>query len=231
MKAPWLNVDAGELEHEPAELYALAHGVNVACGGHAGDAAAMRRVLDACKIHGTRVGAHPSYPDRASFGRARMAIADDALAASLSEQCALLARMADRAEVVVTHAKLHGALYHAANEEPSLARLSLVAIVSALGKGVVVLGPARGAMREAAENMGLSYAREGFADRGVRADGSLVPRGEPGALVFDPLVARANALRLAGQVDTICVHGDTEGAAGIARAVREALDGLAASSR
>ena len=88
-----------------------------------------------------------------------------------------------------------------------------------------MIGPARGALREAAAREGLAYWREGFADRGVRADGSLVPRGEPGALVTSAVaaVARVNELVASGQVETICVHGDTPDALAIARAVRAVL--------
>jgi UPF0271 protein len=219
-----LNVDAGEHDDEPAELHALAHALNVACGGHAGDEASMTRVLAACRAHGVRAGAHPSYPDRAGFGRATMTIARDALAAALTAQCATLARIAARLEVPLVHAKLHGALYHDANRDPALAEVSVRAIVAALGP-VTLVGPPKGELSLFCAREGLPYAREGFADRALRPDGSLVPRTEPGALITDPSRAAAQAVRLAREgLDTLCVHGDTAGALAIARAVREALD-------
>lgn len=218
----FLNVDGGELEDEPAELYALAHLVNVACGGHAGDDGSMGRVVDACKLHGTAIGAHPSFPDRANFGRAAMELQERALFMTVRDQCAALARVAKSCGERVRFAKPHGALYHAAHRHQLVARATIGGIVDALGE-VTVVGP-EGALSQAARALGLAFAREGFADRGVRADGSLVPRGEPGALVTDPLVAARRARELLTEVDTICVHGDTPDAVTIARAVRGVLD-------
>jgi len=219
-----LNVDAGEHDDEPAALYALAHALNIACGGHAGDEPSMERVLRACLAHGVRAGAHPSYPDRASFGRISMSIEPAALARSVREQCARLGAIAVRVGVPLAHAKLHGALYHDANRDPVLAAATLGAVVDALGP-VTVVGPPDGELRQLCAREGFPYEREGFADRSLRSDGTLVPRAEPGALITDPAraVAQALALALAGR-ETICVHGDTGGALAIARAVRAALD-------
>jgi 5-oxoprolinase (ATP-hydrolysing) subunit A len=98
--------------------------------------------------------------------------------------------------------------------------------MAALGKGITFLGPPEGALAAAVAGAGLALLREGFADRGTRADGTLVPRGEAGALLADPAAAaeRASSLVAGGAVDTVCVHGDTPGAVAIARAVREVLD-------
>jgi UPF0271 protein len=112
---PWLNIDLGELPGEPDGLYAAAHVANVACGGHAGDAATMARAVDLCVAHQTHLGAHPSYPDRERFGRARMAMRADALLASLAGQCAALATIARARGAAVGYLKAHGALYHAAD--------------------------------------------------------------------------------------------------------------------
>ncbi len=219
-----LNIDAGEHDDEPEALYSLAHALNIACGGHAGDEASMERVLRACLAHGVRAGAHPSYPDRATFGRVSMPIEPSELARSVGEQCARLASLASHVGVPLAHAKLHGALYHDANRDPALAAASLGAIVDALGS-VVVVGPSEGQLRQFCAREGLPYEREGFADRALRSDGTLVPRTEPGALITDPSRAAAQALALVTSGhDTICVHADTAGALEIARAVRAALD-------
>lgn len=221
-----LNIDLGELPEEPEELYALAHVANIACGGHAGDDASMMEALRRCKAHGTRAGAHPSYPDRAGFGRTAIAMAPDALRASVREQCLALARTARALGVRVTSLKAHGALYHAASLEQLVARATIEGALEALGPGITVLGPPAGAMADVARAAGLAYAREGFADRATRPDGTLVPRGEPGAVIVDPSAAAsvARALMTSGRFETVCVHGDTPGAVAIARAVREALD-------
>jgi UPF0271 protein len=222
-----LNIDLGELPEEPEELYAYAHLANVACGGHAGDERSMRRAVELCRRHDTRLGAHPSYPDREGFGRRRMDIAPEALRASVAEQCAHLATIARESAEPIGFVKAHGALYHAARDDAALAEALLRGALEALGSGVTIVGPARGALAEAAARARLAYAREGFADRGTRPDGTLVPRGEPGALVLDPALAAARTRELAarGDVDTVCVHGDTPGAVAIARAVRAVLDG------
>jgi UPF0271 protein len=223
-----LNLDAGEHDDEPDALYALAHALNVACGGHAGDDASMTRVLSAARMHGARAGVHPSYPDRAGFGRTTMEIDREALVRSLQAQCAALARIARGLGVPLVHAKLHGALYHDANRDPILAEACVRAVLAALGP-VVIVGPPKGALSQLCAREGLSYAREGFADRAMREDGTLVPRSEPGALITDPSRAAAQALRLARDgCETICVHADTAGALEVARAVRAALDAHAA---
>jgi len=232
-RAPlFLNVDAGELEDEPEELYARAHAVSVACGGHAGDERSMERVLRACAKAGTRAGAHPSYEDREGFGRRERAVEPAALGKSVEAQCARLAEVARACGVALSHVKAHGALYHAANRDPEIARAVVEGARGALGSPLVV-GPPEGELRRAAEAAGLAFAREGFADRAMRSDGSLVPRGEPGAVIGDVEVARAQARRLAasGAFDTLCVHGDSPGALGIARAVRDELDALERARR
>jgi UPF0271 protein len=227
-----LNIDLGELPDEEEELYEHAHLANVACGGHAGDAASMRHAVELCLRHGTQVGAHPSYPDREGFGRRRMAMDAADLQASVTEQCARLAEVARATGAATLFVKAHGALYHAAREEPGVAAALVDGAVEALGRGITFLGPAAGELAAAVARAGLTLSREGFADRTTRKDGTLVPRGEAGALILEPSVAaaRAAALVASGQVDTVCVHGDTPGAAAIARAVRRVLDGRRASA-
>jgi UPF0271 protein len=224
-----LNIDLGELPDEDEQLYTYAQVANIACGGHAGDARSMRQALEACARHGTRAGAHPSFEDREHFGRRELPVAPEVLRSQVAAQCAWLAMLASEVGVPVRYAKPHGALYHAANRSPALARAVVDGIVQSLGPGVTFIGPGTGALREAAREAGLAYASEGFADRGTLPDGSLIPRGQPGAVLSDPSVARENALRLAsgGTVDTLCVHGDSPGAVAMAREVRAVLDVLA----
>ena len=221
-----LNVDLGELPDEAEELYALAHVANIACGGHAGDPPSIVRALLRCKAHGTRVGAHPSYPDREGFGRTAMAMAPADLRATVRNQCERLAAEARALAVPVTCVKAHGALYHAASADLVVARAVVAGALDALGAGLTVLGPPGGRLIDAAQEAGLAYAREGFADRGTRPDGTLVPRDHPGALLLDPVDAatRARELLVSGRFETVCVHGDTPGAIEIARAVRHVLD-------
>jgi UPF0271 protein len=210
-----LNLDGGEHDDEPEELWRLADVVCVACGGHAGDEASMARVVAVARA----VGAHPSYPDREGFGRRTIAMAPAELEAAVREQCGRLAALAR-----VQYVKPHGALYHDARVNPALAAAVIAGARAALGDGFAVIGPPTGALRDAAIAAGLRYLREGFADRATRPDGTLVPRSEPGALITDPARAAAQARFLALEHDTICIHADTPDALAIARAVRTAVD-------
>ncbi len=220
-----LNIDLGELSGEPDELYALADIANIACGGHAGDDTSMDRAIELCRRFGTRLGAHPSYPDRPGFGRSRLAMPAALLRDIVATQCASLAARARAVGERITCLKAHGALYHAAREDPAIAEALVDGACASLGATLTVLGPPGGALAALASKNGLSYAREGFADRATRADGTLVPRGEPGAVIEDPRLAaeRARALAESRGCETVCVHGDTPGAVAIARAVRDAL--------
>ena len=223
-----LNVDLGELPDEPEELYALATVVNIACGGHAGDEASMRRAVARASAGSARCMAHPSYPDRAGFGRASLAISIGELDRSLRAQCGELVRIAVGAGASVAGLKPHGALYHDAARDPALAAIvaAAAAELGPPGSSIDLVGPPDGALAEAAAARGLRYVREGFADRGYRDDGGLIARGQPGALIDDPEMAAHQALALArsGRIQTLCVHGDTPGAVGLARAVRRALE-------
>lgn len=227
-----LNIDLGELPGEEEELYEHAHLANVACGGHAGDESSMRRAVELCLRHRTRVGAHPSYPDREGFGRRRVTMEAAALRASVTEQCARLAGVAGALGAATPFVKAHGALYHAAHEDAAVAAALVGGALDALGPGITFLGPAAGELAAAVARAGLALYREGFADRATRTDGTLVPRSESGALILEPSVAaaRASALVASGEVDTVCVHGDTPGAVAIARAVRGILDERRASA-
>ena len=223
-----LNIDLGELPEEPEVLYRYANLANIACGGHAGDEASMRRAMQLCLAHGTLVGAHPSYPDREGFGRRAVAMSPDALRSTVAEQCARLAAIARDLGDTVLFVKPHGALYHDAGRQPAVADAVVGGALDGLGNGVTLIGPPRAALATAAARVGLGYAREGFADRATHADGTLVSRDEPGALLLDPAACaeHARAIVLRGDADTVCVHGDTAGAVHIARAVRAALDTL-----
>lgn len=220
-----LNVDLGELPGEADELYALATVANIACGGHAGDEASMRHAVELCLRYGTAVSAHPSYPDREGFGRQSLEIELPMLYEALVDQCETLSHIAKSSGAKVRFAKLHGALYHDAAASPDIAAAALDGIVNAFPDGLVIVGPPSGALMEGARARGLGYAREGFADRRYAQDGKLLPRSRPNALILDPSEAAEQALALAKSknIETLCVHGDTEGALEILRAVRDAL--------
>ena len=236
-----LNADIGELPGEVgraldrAILKAVSR-CSIACGGHAGDEESMSLTLRMAQEAGVLAGAHPSYPDREGFGRSRTSVSLAELAVSLGDQVSALQRLAAIAGVPVSHIKPHGALYNDAARDDELA--SLVARLCEEAGIRVLLGPPASAMERAAHAAGLSYFAEGFADRAYEADLSLTPRTLSGAMLEDHEAQRAQALSMALQnqvtartgeilpirIQTICLHGDTPGAAENAARLRAALE-------
>lgn len=220
----FLNVDAGELPDEPPALFALADVVSIAGGGHAGDPSTVAHAARLARANQTAFGAHPSYDDREGFGRRAQQVAASAIAETVRRQCELVHRGAVAEGLTVDFVKPHGALYHAANRDPELARLVVEAAHAVLGD-VTIIGPPEGHLHDEARDAGLRFAREGFADRGYDEAGVLLAREMPGALLRDPSAAVEQALRLArtGRYDTLCVHGDSPGVVPLLEAVRAGL--------
>jgi len=235
-----VNCDIGETSlpwrasPEP-ELLELISSANVACGGHAGDAGSMRAVCAEAVRLGVAIGAQVSYPDRDNFGRVAMEIDADALSTSIAEQYAALVAAATTCGGVVSYVKPHGALYNVAVTREDHAR---VVVDLAHKHGVALFGLDRSATQRYAVATGVPFVREWFADRNYLADGRLVPRLHPHALVTSPQGVHERVVRavrdgvvqtvdgVAHRVDvqTICVHSDTPGCAELLRAVRSALD-------
>jgi 5-oxoprolinase (ATP-hydrolysing) subunit A len=221
-----LNCDMGELEdaaHEAA-LMEYITSANIACGGHAGDESTMERTARLALAQGVRIGAHPSYPDRANFGRVEIALPAPAIEEAVREQIAWLERIVTKLGGQIAHVKPHGALYNVAARDETVAR-AIGAAVAGWNARAIVFGLAGSLALEVWRGMGLPVAAEAFADRRYEADGSLRSRKFADALITDPAEASAQALRFAreGKVQTICVHGDTPGAVAILKACREAL--------
>jgi UPF0271 protein len=229
-----LNADVGEGGDSDARLFASGiTSANVACGAHAGDDATMAAACALAARHGVALGAHPGYADRAGFGRREHPLELAELGVLLADQVRALQVHARAAGLAIRHVKPHGALYHFLNREAEHALL-FAASVAALVPGAVIFGPPLGALREACEVARVRFVAEGFIDRGYRADGSLIPRGEPRALLHDEEAAVAQALRLvrSGGVGTLCVHGDGVHAARLLAAARAGLvaEGFTASA-
>ncbi len=220
-----LNADVGEgFDADPA-LLLLVTSANVACGFHAGDAQTMRAVCAAAVAAGVSIGAHVSYRDREGFGRRALAVDAATIAADVAEQVAALHAAAAAVGGRVGFVKPHGALYHRASSDSECAE-ALVSAVAGAGP-LAVLGFPGSALLAQARDAGLPAVAEGFADRAYAADGMLVPRSEPGSVLAAAAAARqAVALaegRFGDGVRSICVHGDTAGAAALAAEVRDAL--------
>ncbi|MDH3545816.1 MAG: 5-oxoprolinase subunit PxpA [Gammaproteobacteria bacterium] len=231
-----LNADLGEGDAHDLELLGIVSSCNVACGGHAGDETSMTETIRAANANGVAVGAHPSYADREGFGR-RSGYAQGAeLLRSLREQIEALTSIARKQGVQLTHVKPHGALYNDAAVNRKLAELIASAVAEFPG-GAALVGPPNSELHAAAHIANIDFVAEAFIDRAYRADGTLVPRSQPGAVHDDINTITTQAVRLAtvGRVvcqtgeeirvpaDTLCIHGDTDGAAEAARAVRDVL--------
>jgi UPF0271 protein len=221
-----LNCDMGELEdaqHEAA-LMEFITSANIACGGHAGDDAIMERTARLALERGVRIGAHPGYPDRANFGRLEMPMSAAEIEATVCEQIKRLDAIVRRLGGEVVYVKPHGALYNVAVHNETVAR-AIAAGIGQWNPKVTVFGLAGAPMLDWWREMGFAVAAEGFADRRYEPDGTLRSRKFPDALITDPQVAAAQAVRLAseGVAQTICVHGDTPGAVEILKACRKAL--------
>jgi UPF0271 protein len=228
MAAIDLNADLGEtVDGVPTAdddaMFAVISSANVACGGHAGDAASLREAVDRAARFDVAVGAHPSFPDPANFGRIPLAMAPEELRATVAAQ---LHALAD-AGADVRYVKPHGALYHAVTSDAAEARAVIAAVAAVserLGRALPVLGLS-GEIARAAREAGLPFMTEAFLDRGYRADGSLVPLADRALrLVREGVVEAADGTLVRVEAASLCLHGDSPDAVAMARAVRAALD-------
>lgn len=228
-----LNADVGE-GMDDATILPYVTSANVACGMHAGNPTVMDETVELAISRGIRVGAHPGYPDRENFGRVTVEMAAGEIENLVVFQVAALEGFVRSRGARLSHVKPHGALYHDGGEFPDVAR-AIAEGVRRVGTDLVLVGAAGSMLIGAGREAGLTVAEEAFADRRYRPDGTLVPRSEEGALVTDPDEAAEQAVRLAHEriviandgsrievrADTICLHGDTPGAADIARRIHE----------
>ena len=216
---------------------------NVACGWHGGDPHVMRRTVAQAKALGVAVGAHPSYPDLLGFGRRAMQITRQEARDYMLYQIGALRGFVEAAGLTLQHVKPHGAIYNVAVKDRDLS-LGIAEGVKDAGGDLILVGLPDSEILKAGQELGLRVAREAFGDRAYNEDGTLVSRKIAGSLITDPEVVARRVIGLAQggvaamtgkeirlQADTICLHGDTPGAATIAKAVREALQGAGVQVR
>ncbi|MGH8094816.1 MAG: 5-oxoprolinase subunit PxpA [Chthoniobacterales bacterium] len=231
-----LNADLGEGAAGEEELLTLVSSANIACGFHAGDATSMTASILAAHEAGVATGAHPSLADRENFGRKELPVTPQEVFALVTYQLGAFQAIARSLGVHPRHVKPHGALYNMAAREPDLAE-AVARAVHAFDPTLMLFAPGESALARAGEAIELRVVREVFADRNYQADGSLVPRSQPNALLLDAKEAAARVIRMlrenvvqaidgseiALRAETICVHGDTPDATRFARQLRESL--------
>lgn len=215
-----LNADVAESPDDLA-LLDVVTSANVCCGAYAGGIDLMLAACTRAVERGVAIGAQVGYADPEGFGRRPQDPDTAELIESLREQIDLLAEIADSVGGHVAYVKPHGALYNTIVTD----EVQASAVVEAVAPyGLPLLGLPQGASLRIASADGMPVVTEGFADRAYRPDGTLVPRAEPGAVLDDPATVVAQAVRLASEVDSLCIHGDSPRALDLARAVRAALE-------
>ena len=241
-----LNCDAGEsfgpwpMGNDEA-LIPLVTSVNIACGAHAGDPLVMRRTIDLALGSAVAIGAHPGYPDLQGFGRRALGLTPTEVEAYILAQIGALTGVARGAGAVLSHVKLHGALYNEASDDPLLAT-AVARSIRSFDPHLILIARAGSLQSRIARDLGLLVAEEVFIDRGYDAQGRLLPRSEPGALITEPAAVSRRATELIRRhglhaadgtwldlkADTLCIHSDTPGAALLAESLRESLTALGA---
>ena len=242
MAAIDLNSDLGESFGvwrlgDDESMLDIVTSANLACGAHAGDPSTMRRVCQAAADRGVAIGAQVGYPDLAGFGRRFIDIDSVELRDVVLYQLGALDAFAQVAGTGVAYVKPHGALYHACITHPEQAE-AVATAAHEYDPSLAVLGAPGSPLLAVVDALGMEPVAEAFADRAYRADGTLVPRTEPDAVLSDPAAVVARAVAIATEryvmavdgtrVDldarSICIHGDTPGAVALARAIRSALE-------
>ncbi|MGA8986580.1 LamB/YcsF family protein [Aeromicrobium sp.] len=227
-----LNADLGESwarwesGHDVA-LLDIVTSANVCCGAYAGDPDLMRATCEAAVRRGVAIGAQVGYADREAFGRRDVDLPDDVLTNEVRDQINLLDHIVRSVGGRLTYVKPHGALYNTIVHDEVQARAVVDAMIS-LTEQLPLLGLPGSVSLAIAEAAGIRGIREGFADRAYTSQGRLVPRSEPGAVLDDPDLVAAQAIRLMGSVESVCVHSDSPGALVLARAARTGLEAAGA---
>lgn len=236
-----LNCDMGESfgawkMGDDRAIMPLITSANVACGFHAGDPSTIRATVRLAVDHGVAVGAHPSYPDLQGFGRRAMQISAQECYDLVVYQAGAVEAFARAAGATLHHVKIHGMLYNVAAKDEGLAD-AIARATKDLGGGVMLYALSGSLMMEAAQRHGVRAVGEVFADRSYQGDGTLTPRGQPGAMITDEAASVAQVLMMVEQgklrsldgvevpveAGTLCLHGDQPGAVRFAQALRAAF--------
>jgi len=231
------NCDLGEGCGDEAAIVPLVSSASIACGGHAGDDASMRATVALCLRHGVAIGAHPSFVDREHFGRRDLDLGAGAIHVLVLAQVRRLKAICDASGARLRHVKPHGALYNLAARDADVAD-AIASAVHAIDPALRLYALSGSVLADAGRLAGLSVAEEVFAERGYAADGRLVPRDQPGAVIHDldaslaqvrtmlreRVVVAIDGSRVPLRAETLCLHGDRADAARFAAALCAALE-------
>jgi UPF0271 protein len=237
-----LNADIGEsfgvyrMGNDEMLMRSITSG-SIACGFHAGDPSVMRQTVRLAARAGVAVGAHPALPDLVGFGRREIEAQPQEIFDFVLYQIGALSGVAKAEGLRLQHVKPHGALYNMSARRKDVAE-AIARAVASFDDTLMLVGLPESELIAAGARLGLHVAREAFADRSYEPDGTLTPRhlaesvlSEPGRaveravrMIRDRKVVARDGSSIRIQADTICVHGDTPGAAGLAAAVRLGLE-------
>ncbi len=236
-----LNSDMGEYDTpellaREAQLMPFITSVNIACGAHAGNRDLMRRTAKLAAQHGVAIGAHPGFPSAQDFGRRDRSNSPEEVESLVTSQLKTLAEVLASEGLILTHVKLHGALYNSAARDRAVADAFTRAVAS-FDRHLLLFALAGSVLVERGTAAGLIVVQEAFADRGYRSDGTLVPRSQPGALLqtesqvrqqlretLGGYVTSIDGQRVALQADSLCVHADTPHAVEFVQLVRHEIE-------
>lgn len=232
------NCDLGEGLDIDDQLMPFLNSCNIATGGHAGDSVTMRKAINSALKHQVCIGAHPSYPDRANFGRKKLAIPVAALMDSLQEQIQTFLEILDQEGARLHHIKPHGALYHALASNGKMAN-RFIGLIKEISPDAIIYGAPDSALEEVCTRIGHPFWREGFVDRRYDEEGNLLSRKRENALLTNPAACTEQAWQIAMKhsvttdsgitkalrVQTLCLHGDNPNALAIAKAIHQKFAG------
>lgn len=237
-----LNCDLGESYGRytlgmDEEVIPLISSANVACGYHASDPVIMAKTVALAKKNGVHIGAHTGFPDLLGFGRRNMVLTGEEAKTYTMYQMGALQAFCQAEGVLLSHVKPHGAFYNMAGKDYNLA-LAICEGIQAVDPAIALMGLCGSQMQRAAQDVGITFLKEVFADRAYEDDGSLVARSRLGAVIEDEDVAIARVIRMVKegrvtsihgnevmiQADSVCVHGDGIKALTFVKKIRAALE-------
>jgi UPF0271 protein len=236
MKYIDLNADLGEGYKNDRQILKYVSSANIACGLHAGSPLIMTDTVRLCISNNVSVGAHPGYPDRENFGRKHMEFGFHELKSILLYQIGALYAIVKSEGSEMVHVKAHGALYNSAGKDENIAR-AIVQASREVDPGLIIFGPSGSKTEVEAKRENMAFSSEVFADRAYLSDGSLVPRTNPSAIIRDKEICSGRTIDMINNgfiqsldgkkvkivADTVCLHGDNDGALDFARHLSETL--------